>query len=198
MDRPAGDYADLANCQGDAALSPGFPSSGGRRSAVEGDSPNSERCATAKRPSSQKPYLVAISVTVVVSASAFRRPAARGASAATTDTASGSSRDAPDSNLAASDTRHRPPCRAPSYREAPRSWLAGHLPGAASPPGDGGERCACRPDRRPPGTKPSLLSEPARLLSRLQDWLEYQARFWQDGQPFRAGSTAAPEGAEEV
>ena len=45
------------------------PSPGGRRSVAEGDSPNSFRYSMEKRPSSQKPYSVAISVTVVFAGS---------------------------------------------------------------------------------------------------------------------------------
>src|SRR5262249_15322316 len=40
--------------------------SGARRSVVDGDSPKSAQYATEKRPSSQKPQLVAISVTVIL------------------------------------------------------------------------------------------------------------------------------------
>jgi hypothetical protein len=54
-----------------AAKAKGLPwrvdrSSGGRRNDVEGVSPNSFRYATAKRPSSQRPNSVAISVTVAL------------------------------------------------------------------------------------------------------------------------------------
>src|SRR6266481_5999423 len=58
--RVAVDYADSGSSQGEPLLFLGRGSSDDRRSAAEGDSPNSARYATEKRPNSQKPQLLAI------------------------------------------------------------------------------------------------------------------------------------------
>src|SRR5271165_6847812 len=69
---PRGRPSDYANSEGAVALIRGGgidAASGGRPRVAEGRSPNWARYAVANRPSSQKPYEVAICVTVVVAGS---------------------------------------------------------------------------------------------------------------------------------
>jgi hypothetical protein len=69
-----GAYADLTNFHAGSMISPGFLSSGGRRSAAEGGSPNSNR-TFARDPAPKRPLAACAGPQVEAECASLSRPA---------------------------------------------------------------------------------------------------------------------------